>query len=95
MFIIAIHQDMAIKVFALLATYMESFPGDTKFTIPIYKFREFTDVTAYKVSIFGVILVRIFPHSDCTERYGVSASVQMRENTDQNHSEYEHFSRSA
>ena len=40
--------------------------------------------TAWKVSVFGVILVRIFPHSDW-----------IRENTDQNISEYGHFSRSA
>ena len=40
-----------------------------------------------KVSVFGVILVRIFPHSDWH-------SVQMRQNTDQNNSEYGHFSRS-
>ena len=39
--------------------------------------------TAWKVSVFGVILVRIFPHSDW-----------IRENTDQNISEYGHFSRS-
>ena len=40
--------------------------------------------TAWKVSVFGVFLVSI-------SRY----SVQMRENTDQKNSEYEHFSRSA
>ena len=34
------------------------------------------------MSVFGVILVRTFPHS----------SVRMRENTDQNNSEYRHFS---
>ena len=38
--------------------------------------------TAWEVSVFGVILVRIFPHSDWA-----------RENADQNNSEYEHFSR--
>ena len=40
-------------------------------------------LTAWKVSVFGAILVRIFPYS-----------VQMWENTDQNNSEYAHFSRS-
>ena len=40
-------------------------------------------ITAWKVSIFEVILVRIFPHS-----------VWMWENTDQKNSEYGHFSRS-
>ena len=35
------------------------------------------------MSVFGVILVRIFPHS-----------VRMRENTNQNNSEYGHLSRS-
>ena len=38
--------------------------------------------TAWEVSVFGVILVRIFPHSDW-----------IRENADQNNSEYGHFSR--
>ena len=40
-------------------------------------------VTAWKVYVFAVILVRIFPYS-----------VQMRKNVDQNNSEYGHFSRS-
>ena len=40
-------------------------------------------LTAWKVSVFGVILVRIFPYS-----------VQMRKNVDQNNSEYGHFSQS-
>ena len=39
------------------------------------------------VSVFGVILVCIFPHIS-------PYSVQMRENVDQNNSEYGHFSRS-
>ena len=41
--------------------------------------------TAWKVSVFGVILVRIFSHL---------YSVRMRENTDQANSKYKHFSRS-
>ena len=40
--------------------------------------------TAWKVSVFGVILVRIFPSIS-------SHSVQMQENMDQGNSEYEHF----
>ena len=40
--------------------------------------------TAWKVSVFGVFVVRIFPHS-----YWI---VWMRENTDQKNSEYWHFS---
>ena len=40
------------------------------------------------MSVFGVFLVRIFPHSDSPY------SVQMRENTDQKISEYEHISHS-
>ena len=40
-------------------------------------------LTAQKVSVFGAILVRIFPYS-----------VRMWENTEQNNSEYTHFSRS-
>ena len=39
--------------------------------------------TAWKMSLFGVILVRVFPYS-----------FQMRENTDQKNSEYGYFSRS-
>ena len=38
--------------------------------------------TAWKVSVFGVFSVRIFPHL-----------VRMQENTDQKNSEYRHFSR--
>ena len=49
-------------------------------------------ISAQKVSAFGVILVRIFPHSDWIR---IPYSVQMRENKDQNNSEYGHFSRSA
>ena len=40
--------------------------------------------------VLGVILVRIFPHSDWISPY----SVRMRENTDQNNSEYGYFLRS-
>ena len=39
--------------------------------------------TAWKASLFGAILVNTFPYS-----------VQMRENADQNNSEYGHFLRS-
>ena len=45
-------------------------------------------VTELKVSVFGVILVRIFPNSDC-----IRSSV-LQENTDQNNSEYRLFLRS-
>ena len=51
---------------------------------------------AEKVSVFGVILVRIFPHSDWIRRdmeYLSPYSVRMRENADQNNSKYGHFSR--
>ena len=44
-------------------------------------------ITAWKVSVFGVILVRIFPHISMY-------SVRMRENVDQNNSKYGHFLRS-
>ena len=50
--------------------------------------------TAEKVSVFGVIVVSIFPHSDWILRIS-PYSVRMRENTDQNNSEYGHFLRSA
>ena len=44
---------------------------------------------ARKVSLFGVILVRIFPHSD-----GIRRAVRMPENADQNNLEYGNFLRS-
>ena len=50
-----------------------------------------------KVSVFGVFLVRIFPHSDWIRRDTKLVSpysVWMRENTDQKNSKYEKFSRS-
>ena len=46
--------------------------------------------TARKVSVFGVILVRIFGEIQSISWY----SVRMRENADQNDSEYGHFLRS-
>ena len=49
-----------------------------------------------KVSVFGVVLVRIFPHSDWIRRDCISPySVRLRENTDQNNSEYGHILRSS
>ena len=44
---------------------------------------------ARKVSVFGVILVHIFPHS-----HWMRYSVRMRQNADQNNSENRHFLRS-
>ena len=49
----------------------------------------FVTFTAQKVCLFEVILVRIFPYE-----YLLNISVRMRENADQNNSEYGHFSRS-
>ena len=54
----------------------------------------FLSFTAWKVSVFGVFLVRIFPHSDWLRRDISLYSVRMRENTDQKNSEYRFFSRS-
>ena len=51
---------------------------------------------ASKEFVFGVILVLIFPHSDWMRRDPLLISpysVQVRENTDQNNSEYGLFSR--
>ena len=45
---------------------------------------------AWKVFVFGVILVRIFPHSDWILRIS-PYTVRMQENTDQNNSEYGQF----
>ena len=52
--------------------------------------------TMWKVSLFGVTLVRIFPHSDWIRRVrSISPySVEIRENADQNNSEYGNFLRS-
>ena len=53
-------------------------------------------VTTWKVSVFEVILVRIFPYPDWIRR-DISISpylVWMRENADQNNSEYRHILRS-
>ena len=52
-------------------------------------------VTAWNVSVSGVILVRIFPHLDSKRGKSISPYlVRMRENTDQNNSEYGHVPRS-
>ena len=57
-----------------------------------YSFFKSETTTAWKVSVFGVFLVRIFRHSRISS---ISPfSVPMRENTDQKNSEYGHFSRS-
>ena len=52
--------------------------------------------TLWKVSLFGVFLVRIFPHLDWIRgdaRRISPYSVRMRENTGQKNSKYRHFSR--
>ena len=48
---------------------------------------------AWKVSVFGVILVRILPHLDWIRRDTPISlySVQMWENVNQNNSEYGHY----
>ena len=53
--------------------------------------------TAWKVSVFGVMLIRISPHTNWIRRIrSISPySVQTRENAGQNKSEYGHFLRSA
>ena len=50
-------------------------------------------ITSWKLSVFWVILVRIFLHSDRILRIS-PYSVRMRENRDQNNSEYGRFLRS-
>ena len=52
--------------------------------------------TAWKVSVFGVFLVRIFPHSEWIRRDTpyLSVPVQICEDTNQKNSEYGHLSRS-
>ena len=56
-----------------------------------------SSITSWKVSIFGVILVRIFHiRTEYKEILRISQySVRMRENADQNNPEYGHFLRSA
>ena len=70
-------------------------------------FASFSSFTAWKVSVYENILVRIFLHSDWRRRdteylsvFSPNASVspysvRMRENADQNNSKYGHFLRSA
>ena len=48
--------------------------------------------TAWKMSVFGVVMVGIFLQSDWIRR-DTPYSVQMRENADQNNSKYRHFLR--
>ena len=50
--------------------------------------------TAWKVSVFGVFLVRTFPHSNWIWRDISPYSVRMRKNADQKNSKYGHFPRS-
>ena len=50
--------------------------------------------TAWIVSVFGVILVLIFPHSVWIRRDTPPYSVRMEENADQNNPEFGHFLRS-
>ena len=47
--------------------------------------------TAWKLPVFGLTLVRILQNSDGEILHISPYSVQMRENTDQNNSEYGHF----
>ena len=53
-------------------------------------------LTGWKAAIFGVLLVRIFPYStEYGEILRISPySVRVRENADQNNTEYGHFLRS-
>ena len=51
----------------------------------------FKDSTACKVSVFGVFLVCIFPHSARIESLRIQS--EMRESKDQKNPEYGHFSR--
>ena len=66
-------------------------------SISSYHFIFIIFLNAWKVSVFRIILVRVFPHSDWMRRdtLYLSYSVTMPENTDQNNSEYGHFLRSA
>ena len=51
-------------------------------------------LTAWKESLFGVFLIRIFPHSVGWKYVEILRKiVRMRENADQKNSEYGHFSR--
>ena len=54
------------------------------------------ELTVGKVSIFGVFMVRIFPHSDLIGKDTPYSphSVGMWQNTDQKNFQYGHFSRS-
>ena len=71
----------------LVAIYIKNEP------IYIKNFSKTKISTAKNVSVFGVVLVLNLPHlAEYREILGISLySVQMRENADQNNSEYGHF----
>ena len=50
--------------------------------------------TTLKVSVFGVIMVSIFPHSNLLRGDTEYSSVWMQENADQKDTEYGHLLRS-
>ena len=64
-------------------------------TCPLSVYDESTiKYTVWKLSVFGVFLICIFPHSDWILLSISPYSVRMLEKTDQKNSEYEHFSHS-
>ena len=54
-------------------------------------YNKYLRFSSWKASVFGVFLVRIFPHLTWIRR---DTKYQMQENTDQKNFEYGHFSRS-
>ena len=58
----------------------------------IKQLSSFSNYSAWKVFLFGVFLVYIFPHSHWIQRF---TSVQMLEKTDQKSSNFGHFLRNA
>ena len=81
-----------IQMWSICLKWVNMFPHED---FLYFDFSFLATITAWKVSVFGVILVRISRYSvHCGEIRSISQySVWMRENTGQNNSKYEHFLR--
>ena len=79
--------------YELLITSFDTIISAYFFAVRVWTLK---DDTAWKMSVFGVILVRIFPHSEWIQRDTPYLPVFRLNagNTDQNNSEYGHFLRS-
>ena len=79
--------------FILLPYYRRPMQQTMRWSLLFEQLVEISHI-AWKMSVFGVIQVAIFPHLDWEILFIFPYSVQMRENADQNNSEYGHLLRS-